>query len=643
MVMMAGILPVAILFCGFVIDVANWFEHDRHLQTQADAAALAGGLSFLSCPNNTPITDKVNEYSGQTWNSQVGGTQGSVHVLLNSRTYYNQPSRSDPSVVTGQPCAAKMVDVKATETDLPWWFSLGNVDFLNAHARVEFKKIDTLSGATPLGVPDINPTKARVWFVDEDKLPTDALRVLGTRELTRKSYTNGMALWDNTESPISVTVDRPNIGVRVAISYGSSTTCGDPLVVCYDMTPNDGILYARGWSDDAASQTAPKARDVRLFPDGSAACPDAYFSSAAAACTIGVQAAIDFGGGTGYQVTATAAGVSRNLTLGANGLWRTASNSPLSVAAVAVKENVTLAWRKSGQTGSFGTVQRTFGASSSRSGPIKLAQIWEGGVFGANSFHRCTAVFSGCQHNLVVKLGLEGTFADRYADLASVTTPVTLRFDSSGTGSQNQSLDCDPWADPLQGGGGGRNFTNEIARGCRPSYTPNEGTACPSDPTDIWGTSSSPENQGDPWECSAVEVGGRVSQLGEGFDLRILGTSNPTSCPASRQNKWPNLTIGDPRIIHVFLTQFGAFDASGRNTVPVTGFASFYVTGWRGVGAANKNPCQKSSLASPDDPVPTQGTVVGHFIQYTGPISGTPGEESCDFSAPTPCVSILTQ
>ena len=329
MVMMAAILPVAILFLGFVIDVANWFEHDRHLQTQADAAALAGAVSFLSCPNNTPIHDKVNEYSGTTWNSQVGDTQDSVHVLLNSRTYYNQPSSNDSSVVTGEPCAAKMVDVKVTETDLPWWYSIGNVDFLNAHARVEFHKVDTLAGALPLGVPDVNPTRAAVTFVDEDKAPGAVDRILGTATLTRKSYTNGMAIWDNVGAPVTVRMDRAHVGARVALGGGTSTTCGDPLVECYDLTGNNGVLFVRGWLNDTATATAPKARDVQLLNDGAGACPDKQFASVTVACNVGVQAKLDFGAGsvpTTYTVQAETPTGSQKRTMTFNsttGLWRT--------------------------------------------------------------------------------------------------------------------------------------------------------------------------------------------------------------------------------------------------------------------------------------------------------------------------------
>ena len=42
-VMVAVWLPIAVLIAAFVVDIANWFVHRRHLQMQADAAASRGG------------------------------------------------------------------------------------------------------------------------------------------------------------------------------------------------------------------------------------------------------------------------------------------------------------------------------------------------------------------------------------------------------------------------------------------------------------------------------------------------------------------------------------------------------------------------------------------------------------------------
>src|SRR5437660_292654 len=54
-----------ILMVAFVVDVANWKVHKRHLQVQADAAALAAAhsFSFGSCSDATIIAD-AHRYGG---------------------------------------------------------------------------------------------------------------------------------------------------------------------------------------------------------------------------------------------------------------------------------------------------------------------------------------------------------------------------------------------------------------------------------------------------------------------------------------------------------------------------------------------------------------------------------------------------
>ena len=217
--------------------------------------------------------------------------------------------------------------------------------------------------------------------------------------------------------------------------------------------------------------------------------------------------------------------------------------------------------------GTFGTVQRTFGAGS-RSGPIKLAQIWESGAFGANSFERCSAVQTQCTHDLVVKIGLEGSLStDSDADDPTVALRVA-------GGSQNQSIDCD---DSLS------NLKDELANGCGPTYKKNTGVACPGTASALWGTSQ-------PWPCAAIQTGSAVNQVAAGLNERVMGTDKPSSCTSP--NNWPVINDGDPRILQVFLTPFGSFSGSGSAVVPVTGFATFYLTGWTGQGGGFDNPCQ---------------------------------------------------
>src|SRR5207249_2676280 len=125
-VMVAIWLPVLLLLGTFVIDVGNWFVHKRHLQTQADAAALAGAQEFHypGC-SNASVDARVAAYGGDTYNQPIGGTPSSkIFRVVNSRTYHGQAASTAPDVtpddtVQQEPCDARMVDVKMTEVDLP--------------------------------------------------------------------------------------------------------------------------------------------------------------------------------------------------------------------------------------------------------------------------------------------------------------------------------------------------------------------------------------------------------------------------------------------------------------------------------------------------------------------------------------------
>jgi hypothetical protein len=198
-------------------------------------------------------------------------------------------------------------------------------------------------------------------------------------------------------------------------------------------------------------------------------------------------------------------------------------------------------------------------------------------------------------------------------------------------GSQNQSLDCDPDTATLK---------DELATGCAPTYKRNTGTSCLSSATALWATPQ-------PWPCVAIQTGGAVNHVPAGLNQRILGSDKPTACTAPNNwSQFPDLPRGDPRILEVFLTPFGSFSGSGSTTVPVTDFATFYVTGWTGQGEGFANPCEGNG----DDPVPRDakgkpdsGVIVGHFIKYiqnTGTGSGT---TPCDPDAFGSCIAAMTR
>jgi len=657
-VMVALWLPVLLIFMTFVVDMGNWFVHKRHLQMQADAAVFAAAEDYKFPCSDAPILQKTDEYSGSAYNAQIGGTPASrVHRLVNSKTFYNQPAKSDDTV-ENPPCTAGMIDVKMTETDLPWYFKpiaglLGSgspiVPFINAQARIAVNQLETSTGSLPLGVPDVNPKAAKATFINE---ATGA--VLGSTNLTKAGTSNGLVVWDNAGAPLPVTFasDAVNVGVVVALSgQASTTTCGQPLVDCYDAgaaklasgLPAAGIIHVRGWSaaGSGAQPADPILRQVELVPGS---CSDPYFSSAATSCTVGVRASADFGTVNGSDQTsavgailkATVNGSSYTLTYNSTTkVWSSPTTIPVPTATGPIP--VTMSWEE--QIGTHGTAacnnkntnpckgnfsgvaQRTFAGSDTRSGPIKVAQVSENGLTWANSLERCSSVQTSCTHNLVVRVGVTSSLGNA----SSVDDPiVALRVVG---GSQNQSLDCDPVLNQLN---------LELAQGCSPTYGVNHGTACPSSTVTLW---ASPQ----PYRCVPNTTGGRVNDVPKGLNERILGSQTASTCSAPNHwSQYPDLPSNDPRLLQVFITPFGSFSGTGSATVPVIGFATFYVTGWTASGGGFANPCQGNG----DDPVPGNdaGNIVGHFVKYIQTFnSGSAGTAACDTNAFDTCVAVMTR
>jgi hypothetical protein len=639
-------LPVLVLFLVFVVDVAHWFEHKRHLQMQADAGALAGGGVFTVPCVDASIDATARKYAGdpgaaEPYNLQVPPTdQANVHVLINSNQYWNEGGSNYSD--GGTPCATKMVDVKITEADLPLFFRIPGlfdvVPAINAHARVQIQSLNYLGGgALPIAVPDVDPSRAVATFIDEE---TGA--ELATTPLMNTGTASGLSIWDNVAAPVSVPISSSKIGVRVTLSGNeSSTTCGTFLVNCYDAGSPDGVLYIRGWSSagSGAQPNPPLAQDVTLIPG---TCTDPYFNSGTAACTVGVSAEVDFGAlpTTATFVRATVDGATKSLSYdAASSRWISTGANFFSIDPGQGPVTVELEWEEeSGSVtglgpctttgsnpceGTFGVVQRTFSAAEDRSGPIKLAQVWQGGVSWANSFER------GTTQELAVTIGL----TPNLQNAKDVNDPiVTLRVVG---GSRNQSLDCEP---PNYAGStiSKTNLWEELAYGCAPDYTTNKGTPCPDGASTLW---ASPE----PWDCVAVQTGSATNQVPRGLNLRILGDEKPTTCTSPNNwSQFPNIPPGDPRVLNVFITPFGSFEGSGGGVVPVTKLGTFYVTGWTASGSGFKNPCQGNG----DDPVPggDAGNIVGHFIMYIfGLNDGGGSGETCDFDSFGSCIAVLTE
>lgn len=621
----AMLMPVVLLFLSFTVDIGNWWVHKRHLQLQVDAAAFAGGALFGECftdatAGSAAMQNEATRFggaAGSSYNGQVGGTnQGTITLLFQSTTYAAGSVPPDDTE-TQAPCDTPglMFDVKASEAGLPLIFQipgLSDVTAINAHARVQLKLVEVQEGMLPVAVPDLRFTYVFATFLNE--ATGASLEV----ELQRSGTSGNDQLW-TTPAGVPVSIDSEHVGVRLRLVGGSDPTaaCGQLYTECYDLGSPNGAVHIRGWSTGAA----PAARNAWLLP-GSCA-PDAYFATAD--CSGGIQAEVDLGAThplTGPDVTAEVwASVDGSgkypLTPGSTaGLvtWTAGSGLPFAGGG---PHTVALNWGWEQTSGTwsgltctnrnnnpcndqdtFGPVQRAFVADPGRSGPLRRVQVFESGVTssGSNSFQTGTAPTLGVSIAVTGSLKVQSQASDPV---------VELRV----TGSQNQSIDCDP-AIP--------NLADELEQGCGPAYKINPALACP-DYNQLW---SLPE----PWECVKTQTGGAVGQVERGMKERILGGANTCTAPIN----WPNYSLSDPRIVPLIITPFGSFGGTGNDIVPVIDFGAFYVVGW------NSDPCPGAY------PVP-RGYIAGHFVKYASPNPNGAGDAVCDPDALTPCVAVMTR
>ena len=123
-------------------------------------------------------------------------------MLINSTNFYNQGG-SDNSA--GTPCSTGFVDVKATETDAPWFLKVANLvglgnPTINAHARVSLTPNDRQRLPTDRA-PGQRP-QTRPGHVRE----RGHQRGAGDRAAHPDGAANGNAVWDNVTPPITLPV-----------------------------------------------------------------------------------------------------------------------------------------------------------------------------------------------------------------------------------------------------------------------------------------------------------------------------------------------------------------------------------------------------------------------------------------------------
>jgi hypothetical protein len=619
------LLPVMLLALALAIDVGNWFVHKRHLQMQADAAALAGGAYFGNCFTGDPNADATiqstaTRYAGNsssTYNLQIGGGASRVTTLYNSKTFASGGPGADDTETNG-PCETPhlMFDVKQTETGVP--YILGSlidavvpgpstvVPAINARARVQLKTVKILSGSLPLAVPDVNPKHVAVTFINES---TGAS--LGMFPLTKGAASGGLNYWSGSANvTLPATTTSLKVGARVSVGGVDGNCTGTAAgvgFVCYDNSATGiGLVAVRDYATTVGTLTSPRIQAV--WAVSRAACslttPSPFFSDAtlagAGSCPMDVYARVSAGASyaTG-TLTATINGITRTLVAPATagGDWTTPTGSPFTIPANRGPYNVDLNWKCPSGCGSkgidFPAVQRVYSGTDQDSGPVKWMDISEGG----------TRIYSGTPgaHTFAVTVGIEGSL-----NLSTSAQTTALRLTG---GSRTTAIDCD--------GTGAAAWKAAIVGGCQTPYQLNASGLCP-DPSPPSG----------PADCVPVEPGKMANTAASALNQRFA------SCPA---NNWPGpLATSDPRIVKLMVTDFSALDGSGKTTVPVINFAAFYITGWDGASCANNQPYPFPGSSN-------KGDIWGHFIKYVAPDPFSGGTDGCDPNAVTPCIPVLVK
>lgn len=639
------IVPMTLLL-AFAIDTGSWWTHHRHLQTQADAGALAGALGpWLPACDEAGIERAAQDYSGPPYNPQYTDQQN-VTVLLNSTNYSDQGGSNFSD--TGKPCDALaanhgFLDLKATETNATTPFPILIPGFpsatIHTHARVEIQALQEEGGVRPIAVRDDSAylcAQAQLWSTNTDgtknallatiPLPSRTTNPDGSTRFQNPGGSGNIAMPAGTN--VAVTVNLGNAGCATVDSFPDQYGGGLSFINVYN---------ANGAPPAGA---APRLHSVSIPPALSNCTPDPYFSTNG--CDAVVKAYVDFAPGAvtsnpGQNAFVTVNGAAATAGTDSGGLYWTAD---VPVAAQSGPHTMTIAWQQKygtvsgtncahgqGCSGTFNVQQQAFSATSDDSGPnsgaISRVQVGEvgGSLSGANSFQQGTA------HNLVFTVDVAGLSNSKPSD-----PPTIIRYNVQGS-KRTGAVDCGE-------GTGANGLQKAIAEGCPdPIYLWKNGDCGPPPPN------AAPDNVpvGTPIDCVGIVPGNKRGPLKQAF-IDLVGTScdNWNAWKASNGTLTNFPPVGDPRVITVLITSPADLSGGGGSTadVPVVQLATFYITGGDGL----KNP---GGPGCGNEPYPgggsSNGSIWGHFIKYVPPGGISGNGNFCNPNAFGDCVAVLTQ
>jgi hypothetical protein len=656
----AGVMAAAFILLGSaVVEIGQWLSHRRHVQVRTDAAALSGGQFLAECFNiglngfteaqaDTNIENAAKDYGGitSTKNTTPGLDQGAGEQSLMSfqgnkypdqqgvtRDLQNECFKSDGS-------ANLMLDVKMAETGIPKFFGFSPLETVHGWARVQLQQIQSLVPTLPFAIPDVR-VRAAVTFVNN----ATGLALAGCPngcvfQLTGPTKSGGLSVWSTNAAGATIPMPAANTNVGMRVGLGNTVgSCASNITpttyTCYDDNSVAGLVALRSYDPTAVgTQVLPVLQAVT--PTTCSGSP--FFSdyqATAGACSYGVTATVDWGNlgpPAGAAVRATVNGT--NLTLVRSGTTNTwVSTNAVTLNTLQGRKPVTMSYclvNCGANNAAFipfvtgnPAVQQIFSGSDS---PIFAAQVLD------NSTGSASYSFPQNQNaTLAVSVGLS----------TGVSLPVRC---SNGTSGGSYQCATDPpvlLRNPIANGGndsltlaiscGHSTLRDDITFGCTQPYSINVNDICPD-----------PANPNPP-DCALTRNGGSVGQLTQGMNDRFAPNG---VCDA---NNYPNYQPGalDPRAVTLIITDWNAFDGSGKTTVPVVTFATFYVTGWS--GAPNSCTSGANPKNEPSPPLPQQGGnafVWGHYIADVN-LGAVPNGSACvgpgQQLGVTPCAIALTR
>ena len=635
------ILPLTMLL-AFAVDTGDWWTHQRHLQTQADAGALAGAQGpWVPACNEAAIENAAQQYAG-TLNSQYTPS-GGVHVLLNSTDYWEKGGANSSD--GGTPCQNMaaghgFLDLKVTESGVSKFFSsvvpgLGPVT-AHAHARVEIQAVKQENDIRPIAVRDdalYQCAQAQLYTANTDGTQGSLLTTINLP--SRTVLSDGSTQFQDPAGSGNITLpgSAQNVAVRVLLGNTgcvSTDPYADPYGVNFINVFNPNGAPAAGAKPNLHSVSIPQALSPSCT-SGNPPTPDPYFSTNA--CDAVVKAYVDFapgaitsGSSQNAFVRVVNGGTTYNATAGTDsgGLYWTAD---IPIAAQSGPQTMTItAEQQYGKIGAttckkngnpsackpgFNVQQQAFSATSddsgTNSGSISLVRIGELGIStsGANSFALGTA------HNFVITVQVQGLANSKPTD-----PPIVIR-ESNQSSKRTGLIDCGQ-------GNGASSDHDAIVNGCPDGiYIWTQGSACVAPPSN-------------PIDCVNPIPGNRRQKIASAIKDRINGGCNNWN--AYRDSGTP-IPVGDPREVPMIVTS--PADLSGNSSgppIPVLALATFYVTGYDG-GSGNGTGCQNEAYPGGGS---SKDAFWGHWVKFVSP-GGIGNGSGCDPNAFGDCVAVLTQ